>query len=71
MNLQFAACIPNYYQLETIGSEADWQLWHQLLDSHIRLENGTLPVPCAPGYGIHLKEEALDRFPYVAQDGWR
>ena len=25
MNLQFAACIPNYYQLETIGSDADWQ----------------------------------------------
>lgn len=71
INLQFAACIPNYYQLETIGSEADWQLWHQILDSSIQLENGTLPVPCAPGYGVHLREEAIDRLAYVAQDGWR
>jgi galactonate dehydratase len=71
INLQFAASIPNYYQLETIGSEADWQLWHEILDSNIRLENGCLPVPCAPGYGIRLNEAALDRYPYMAHDGWR
>lgn len=71
MNLQFAACIPNFYQLETIGSEADWNLWHELLDTDIRLVNGCLPVPCAPGYGIRLHAGALDRHPYVAQDGWR
>jgi galactonate dehydratase len=71
INLQFAACVPNYYQLETIGSEADWQLWHELLDSNIGLDDGTLAVPCAPGFGVKLKEESLDRFPYVAQDGWR
>jgi galactonate dehydratase len=71
INLQFAASIPNYYQLETIGSEADWQLWHEILDSNIRLENGRLPVPCAPGYGIRLNEEALARHPYMAHDGWR
>jgi galactonate dehydratase len=71
MNLHFAAGVPNYYQLETIGSDADWRLWNELLASDIHLEEGGLPVPCAPGYGIQLKEEALERYPYVAHDGWR
>jgi galactonate dehydratase len=71
MNLQFAACIPNYYQLESIGSDADWRLWDELLASDIHLKDGGLPVPCAPGYGIRLKEEALEKYPYVAHDGWR
>ena len=71
MNLQFAASITNYYQLETIGSEADWKLWRHLLKNDIQLSRGCLPVPCAPGYGIELNEEALDRYPYKANEGWR
>ncbi|MCX6623063.1 MAG: mandelate racemase/muconate lactonizing enzyme family protein [Acidobacteria bacterium] len=72
INLQFAAAIPNYYQLETIGSEADWRLWRDLLpDSGVELEAGRLPVPCNPGLGAALNEDALDRHPYVAHDGWR
>ena len=71
MNLHFAACVPNYYQLETVGSENDWNLWHELLGSDIQLQEGCLPVPCAPGFGVVLNEEALERHPYVAHDGWR
>lgn len=71
MNLQFAASIPNYYQLETIGSESDWQLWRDLLRDDIQLTNGCLPVPTKPGFGIDLNEAALDRHPYEAHDGWR
>ncbi|HLJ15324.1 MAG TPA: mandelate racemase/muconate lactonizing enzyme family protein [Bryobacteraceae bacterium] len=71
MNLQFAACVPNYYMLETIGSQADWQLWRELLHSDITLMDGCLPVPCAPGFGIRLNQEALDRHPYAPQAGWR
>lgn len=71
MNLQFAATIPNYYMLETIGSEADWRLWHDLLHSGLQLRDGMLPVPCAPGFGIQLKEDGLDRHPYVPHEGWR
>jgi galactonate dehydratase len=71
MNLQFAAAISNFYMLETIGSEADWALWRELLQNDIELEDGCLPVPAAPGYGIGLNEAGLAAHPYVPHDGWR
>jgi galactonate dehydratase len=71
MNLQFAASVPNFYLLETIGSDTDWRLWRELLDTDVRLENGCLPVPCTPGYGVKLNHDALERYPYVVEDGWR
>ncbi|MCU1258994.1 MAG: hypothetical protein JWO80_1879 [Bryobacterales bacterium] len=71
MNLQFAACIPNYLILETIGSDADWKLFDTLLRNEIRLEDGMLAVPCAPGYGVLLNEDALANAPYAPQAGWR
>ncbi|MFN0166810.1 MAG: mandelate racemase/muconate lactonizing enzyme family protein [Bryobacteraceae bacterium] len=71
MNLHFAASIPNFTLLETVGSDADWRLWDDLLRSYPRLVDGTLPVPCTPGYGIELNEEALDRYPYQPHEGWR
>ncbi|HEX4810410.1 MAG TPA: mandelate racemase/muconate lactonizing enzyme family protein [Bryobacteraceae bacterium] len=71
MNLQFAACIPNYYMLETIGGESDWQLWRQILHNDISLHDGQLPVPCAPGFGVSLNEGALAKYPYLPQEGWR
>jgi len=71
MNLQFAASIPNFIILETIGSEADWSLSRALMRNEIRLEEGMLPVSCAPGYGILLNEEALSARPYQPRGGWR
>ncbi|HWQ56977.1 MAG TPA: mandelate racemase/muconate lactonizing enzyme family protein, partial [Bryobacteraceae bacterium] len=54
INLQFAASIPNFYRLETIGSEADWRLCRELLRETPRLQNGCLQLPCAPGFGVDL-----------------
>jgi galactonate dehydratase len=71
MNLQFAAAIPNFCILETVGSDSDWALLRDLLRNDIRLQDGTLPVPCASGYGILLNEEALANYPYTPQPGWR
>jgi galactonate dehydratase len=71
MNLQFAASIPNYSILETIGSDADRKLFGDLLHNDIKLEDGALQVPCAPGYGIQLNEEAIANHPYNPQAGWR
>jgi galactonate dehydratase len=71
MNLQFAASIPNFFMLETIGSEVDRSVWHDLLGSAMELDEGHLPVPAAPGFGITLNQEALQRYPYVPHDGWR
>jgi galactonate dehydratase len=71
MNLQFAATIPNFYMLETIGSDADWKLWYEILRTDVKLEAGELSVPCTPGFGVHLNEHRLDEHPYVPHDGWR
>ena len=68
---QFAAAIPNYYQLEMIGSETDRRIWADLLGEALPLVDGCLPVPSAPGYGIELREEALARYPYSPHEGWR
>jgi galactonate dehydratase len=71
MNLQFAASIPNYLILETIGSEADWKLCGELLHNDIKLSDGGFDVPCAPGFGIQLNEEAMAGHPYNPKAGWR
>jgi len=71
MNLQFAASIPNYYMLETVGSAEDWKMWREIVHTDLALVNGCLPVPCAPGFGIRLNEEALALYPYTPHDGWR
>ncbi len=71
MNLQFAASVPNYYMLETIGGEVDWQLWREILHNEMPFKDGYFSVPCAPGFGILLNEEALARHPYVPHEGWR
>ena len=71
MNLQFAATIPNFYMLETIGSNADQVLWRELLSYDMCLTDGLLCVPCEPGFGVTLNEEALTRYPYTPHDGWR
>ena len=72
MNLQFAASIPNYYQLEMIGSQADWQLFSEMVPTHPHLDaDGCLPVPSAPGFGIELNQEAMANHPYVPHNGWR
>lgn len=71
MNLQFAASVPNYYMLETIGGEADWQLWREILQNEAAFENGCLSVPGAPGFGVVLNEEGLARHPYIPHEGWR
>jgi galactonate dehydratase len=71
MNLHFAASIPNFVILETIGSESDQKLWEELLRNPIGLQDGYLPLPRLPGYGIELNEEGIARHPYAPREGWR
>jgi galactonate dehydratase len=71
MNVQFAATIPNYLMLETIGSEAEQKLAEALITPPPVLVEGQLSVPDGPGWGVELNEAALSRFPYAPQQGWR
>ena len=71
MNLHFAASIPNFNILETIGSEADRQIWDEVLRNPPQFQEGCFTVPSQPGYGIELNEEGIARHPYEPRSGWR
>ena len=71
MNLHYAAAIPNFFILETIGSEADEKLAAELLTNPLRFHAGALELPTGPGYGTDLVQEALDARPYVPYAGHR
>jgi len=71
MNLHYAAAIPNFFILETIGSEADEKLTAQLLENPVRFVDGALELPLGPGFGAKLNQEALDGRPYVPYSGHR
>ncbi len=60
--IQLAACIPNFalqeYPLgENVPPKSD------IVKSTLKLENGFLIIPDAPGIGIELAEDAAERYP--------
>ena len=61
MNLHYAATIPNFFALETIGSESDDQLASELLDQPPKLCQGELVLPEGAGFGVRLNEAARAR----------
>lgn len=71
MNVHFAASIPNYLILETIGANPELKSEKALVREPLRLEGGCALLPTGPGYGIELVEEAFSQFPFVAHEGWR
>lgn len=71
MNLHYAAAIPNFLILETIGSEAEEKLTEQLLDNPAKFSGGFLELPAGPGFGVSVIQEALDARPYTPCSGYR
>jgi galactonate dehydratase len=71
INVQFAASIPNFVMLETVGSASDEKLEQALVRNPLKLEDGCLAVPYSVGYGIEIDEAAFARFPYIAHEGFR
>lgn len=71
MNLHYAAAIPNFFILETIGSEADEKLTAEMLTTPLRFDAGALELPTGPGFGVDLVQEVLDARPYVPYTGHR
>jgi galactonate dehydratase len=65
--IQLAACIPNFalqeYPLgEGVAPKSD------IVKSAVRLDNGYLIIPDAPGIGIELAEDAAIKHPYRPRD---
>jgi galactonate dehydratase len=71
MNLHYAAAIPNFLMLETIGSEADERLTDEMLAKPVKAKGGVYALPDGPGFGVELVQAALDAHPYVACAGYR
>jgi len=62
VNVHLAASIPNFLILEYIPDDQPPR--RDLVKEPMKLENGYIPVPTAPGLGIELNEEAFDKYPY-------
>lgn len=73
--LQLAACIPNFYVLETFEGNVDWE--KAIVRPALEVQNGYLRVQDHPGLGVALDEDELRRHPYDAgnvislfREGW-
>lgn len=71
MNLHYAASIPNFFILETIGSEADERLMEEMVARPVMAHGGVYALPEGPGFGVELVQAALDAHPYVPCAGYR
>ncbi|MBO9444232.1 mandelate racemase/muconate lactonizing enzyme family protein [Ruegeria sp. R14_0] len=60
-NIHLAASIPNLLLLETIETP----FHDQLINGTLRVENGFVPAPTAPGLGIEVHEELARAHPYT------
>jgi len=61
--LQLAACIPNFAIQEYPTGELEPPK-SEIVETTLRVEDGFLIIPDAPGIGITLAKEAAERFPY-------
>ena len=60
-SLQLGVCIPNLLMVETIETE----FHHRLIGGAIRVEEGFIAAPQAPGLGIEVDEEVIRAHPYT------
>jgi galactonate dehydratase len=61
--LQLAACIPNFAIQEYPKGELEPPK-SEIVETTLRVEDGFLIIPDAPGIGITLAEDAAERYPY-------
>ena len=64
--LQLAACVQNFYLLETMASDIPWR--REISNEKVRFENSQMFVPTTAGLGIDIDEDAIARHPYQPHD---
>ncbi|MGH9839587.1 MAG: galactonate dehydratase [Blastocatellia bacterium] len=64
--LQLAACVPNFYLLETMNSDVPYR--RQISSETVIIEGGRISIGHAPGLGIDINEEAIAEHPYQPCD---
>ncbi|HAI10981.1 MAG TPA: galactonate dehydratase [Phycisphaerales bacterium] len=65
-NLQLAACVPNFWLLETMATDVPWR--KEICTEHMQLIDGEMTIPDKPGLGIELHPEAMKKYPYKAEN---
>ena len=60
--LHLAANLPSFYLLETMSSDVPWR--REVCTEEIRIIDGCMQIPTAPGLGIDIHEEAIAQHPY-------
>lgn len=60
--LQLAACIPNFYLLETMANDIPWRA--DVSTEKVKFENSEMFIPDLPGLGIDINEEEIAKHPY-------
>jgi galactonate dehydratase len=65
--IQLAACIPNFALQEYPRGEGEPPK-SEIVRSTLELEDGFLVVPDAPGIGVELNEEALNKYPFRTRE---
>ncbi len=61
-SLQLAACIPNYYLLETMATDVPYR--REITNEAVVFTDGAMRIPDAPGLGLDLNEAAIAAHPF-------
>ncbi len=64
--LQLAACIPNFYLLETMANDIPWRA--DVSTEKVKFENSDMFIPDLPGLGIDINEEEIAKHPYECRN---
>lgn len=64
--LQLAACIPNFYLLETMANDIPWRA--DVSTEKVKFENSEMFISDLPGLGIDINEEEIAKHPYECRN---
>ena len=64
--LQLAACMPNFYLLETMATDIPYR--KDITTEEVRFENSEMFIPTKAGLGLDINEEAIAKYPYECRN---
>lgn len=64
--LQLAACMPNFYLLETMATDIPYR--KDITTEVVRFENSEMFIPDKPGLGLDINEEEIAKHPYECRN---
>ncbi|HMF70863.1 MAG TPA: enolase C-terminal domain-like protein, partial [Flavitalea sp.] len=64
--LQLAACIPNFFLLETMSNDVPWR--SEIASEEIIFANGQMSIPDKPGLGVDINEDMILKHPYKSTE---